>query len=98
MAAMFRRPGIRAHAQTPVAAGVLGERVEVLGAIALDLRASRRFMAARLPPPAARLRRLGLLDPAGEDDGGGSEHRWVLSVQGFSDKTPDRPGLFPRRC
>jgi predicted NBD/HSP70 family sugar kinase len=45
MAAMVRRSGIGAVRQTPVVAGVLGERAEVLGAIALVLRESQRFVA-----------------------------------------------------
>ena len=44
-AAMVRRSGIGAVRATPVLAGVLGERAEVLGAIALVLRESRRAVA-----------------------------------------------------
>jgi predicted NBD/HSP70 family sugar kinase len=44
-AAMVRRAGIGAVRRTPVLAGVLGERAEVLGAIALVLRESRRAVA-----------------------------------------------------
>jgi predicted NBD/HSP70 family sugar kinase len=40
--AMVRRSGIGAVRETPVLAAVLGERAEVLGAIALVLRESRR--------------------------------------------------------
>jgi predicted NBD/HSP70 family sugar kinase len=49
MAAMVRRSGIGAVRETPVTAGVLGERAEVLGAIALVLRESRRFVAEPTP-------------------------------------------------
>jgi predicted NBD/HSP70 family sugar kinase len=45
IAAMVRRSGIGAVRETPVVAGVLGERAEVLGAIALVLRESRRYVA-----------------------------------------------------
>ncbi len=47
--AMVRRSGIGAARETPVLAAVLGERAEVLGAIALVLRESRRSVAE---PPA----------------------------------------------
>ena len=53
MAAMVRRSGIGAVRETPVMAGVLGERAEVLGAIALVLRESRRFVAEPMPADGA---------------------------------------------
>ena len=48
--AMIRRSAIAATRQVTVTAGVLAERAEVLGAVALVLRESERFVAA---PPAA---------------------------------------------
>jgi predicted NBD/HSP70 family sugar kinase len=48
--AMVRRTAIGAARELPVVAGVLGERAEVLGAVALVLRESRRYVAE---PPAA---------------------------------------------
>jgi predicted NBD/HSP70 family sugar kinase len=47
--AMVRRSAIAATREVPVTAGVLGERAEVLGAVALVLRESQRFVAE---PPA----------------------------------------------
>jgi predicted NBD/HSP70 family sugar kinase len=44
-----RRSAIAAMRKLPVLAGVLGERAEVLGAVALVLRESQRFAAE---PPA----------------------------------------------
>jgi predicted NBD/HSP70 family sugar kinase len=49
--AMVRRSAIAATREVPVMAGVLGERAEVLGAVALVLRESQRFVAE--PPPVA---------------------------------------------
>jgi predicted NBD/HSP70 family sugar kinase len=43
--AMVRRSAIAATRAVPVMAGVLGERAEVLGAVALVLRESQRFVA-----------------------------------------------------
>jgi predicted NBD/HSP70 family sugar kinase len=48
--AMVRRTAIGAARELPVIAGVLGERAEVLGAVALVLRESQRYVAE---PPAA---------------------------------------------
>ena len=48
---MVQRSAIAATRQVPVVSGVLGERAEVLGAVALVLRESERFVAE--PPPAA---------------------------------------------
>src|SRR4051794_7305323 len=48
--AMVRRSAIAATRAVPVTPGVLGERAEVLGAVALVLRESQRFVAQ---PPAA---------------------------------------------
>ena len=47
--AMVRRSAIAATRAVPVMPGVLGERAEVLGAVALVLRESQRFVAE---PPA----------------------------------------------
>jgi hypothetical protein len=41
----LRRSAIAAVRDVPVVAGVLGERAEVLGAVALVLRESQRFVA-----------------------------------------------------
>jgi predicted NBD/HSP70 family sugar kinase len=43
--ATVRRSAIAATREIPVVAGVLGERAEVLGAVALVLRESQRFVA-----------------------------------------------------
>jgi predicted NBD/HSP70 family sugar kinase len=45
MRAMIRRSTIAATRQVPVTQGVLGERAEALGAVALVLRESERFVA-----------------------------------------------------
>ena len=45
---MIRRSAIAATREVKVTAGVLAERAEVLGAVALVLRESERFVAA--PP------------------------------------------------
>ena len=45
MREMIRRSTIAATRQVPVMQGVLGERAEVLGAVALVLRESERFVA-----------------------------------------------------
>ncbi len=47
---IVRRTAIGATRELPIVAGVLGERAEVLGAVALVLRESQRFVAE---PPAA---------------------------------------------
>src|SRR3954463_239968 len=49
---VVRRAAIAATRAIPVTAGVLGERAEVLGAVALVLRESQRFVA---DPPAGEL-------------------------------------------
>ena len=50
---VVRRAAIAATRAIPVTAGVLGERAEVLGAVALVLRESQRFVAE--PPAGAAL-------------------------------------------
>jgi predicted NBD/HSP70 family sugar kinase len=50
--AAVRRCAIAATRRTEVVAGVLGERAEVLGAVALVLRESRRYVAEPEPPTA----------------------------------------------
>src|SRR3954452_19007774 len=47
------RAAIAATRRVPVTAGVLGERAEVLGAVALVLRESQRFVAEPEPPAGA---------------------------------------------
>ena len=42
---IVRRSALTATREVPVLAGVLGDRAEVLGAVALVLRESRRFVA-----------------------------------------------------
>jgi predicted NBD/HSP70 family sugar kinase len=49
--AIVRRSAIASLRETPVLAGVLGERAEALGAVALVLRESRRYVAE---PPAGQ--------------------------------------------
>ena len=51
---VVRRAAIAATRAIPVTAGVLGERAEVLGAVALVLRESQRFVAEPPAEPGAR--------------------------------------------
>jgi predicted NBD/HSP70 family sugar kinase len=50
--ASLGRSAIAATREVPVLAGVLGERAEVLGAVALVLRESQRFVAEPAPGAA----------------------------------------------